>query len=834
VTAGSNAPLCIGATLSLTATFISGATYNWAGPLSFTSAVQNPTIGSVPLTASGIYSVTITVAGCSASSASTVNVIVAPPVPAPTANGNTPICEGQSIFLTASTIASATYSWTGPNSFTAVVQNPTVTPTTTLSAGIYTVTANVGGCTSPEGTVAIVVLPTPAAPSITSNAPVCEGQTLVLNASNVASATYSWSGPNSFTSSVQNPTISPTTSLSAGVYSVNVTVGGCTSIDSTITVVINPIPAAPAATANTPLCTGSTLSLTAATVAGATYSWTGPNTFTSNIQNPTIPGATTLATGVYSVNVTVLGCTGPDGTVAILVTDPATVNAGPNDTICAGAMVITGLTGTMTPGYTITWTSLGTGTFTSPNTLTTDYNMSVADTTAGTVTLILTASGGGCPSVSDTVVYTIKSSPNVFVGPDLNVCKNAVIPLSGVISGVTNTGFWTSSGTGTFNPNNTTLNGIYFPSSADTASSSIQLILESTNNKGCSPDRDTLVVNFLSAPKAAFTFTAACANIPISFNNTTNPLLPSNTYTWNFGDGGTSTVQSPIHTFTLGGTYTVTMIATNIAGCPDTVRQVVTVFIAPVAAFTSSNVCVGAIGVFVDASTVSTGTITTWNWNFGDGGTSTTQNPYYTYTVAGTYSVTLSVVSSNGCPGTTTQVLTVNPKPKADFSMSANPVFADETVQFTDLSTPTGSITAWNWLYGDGNGTNIQNPAYVYDNNGIYTVQLSIIDNGGCVDTIRKEIMVTLLPMLPSAFTPNGDGHNDTLFVKGGPFKSMYFRVYNSWGEVLFESTKQENGWDGTYKGSKVPLGVYVWILDVELYNNDKQIRKTGDITILK
>ncbi len=832
VIAGANSPLCVGATLSLTASNIIGATYSWNGPLSFTSAVQNPTIGGITLTASGIYSVNVTVAGCTGSTG-TVNVLVSPPVAAPVVGSNSPICEGQPLFLTAGTIAGATYNWFGPNSFTSTVQNPTVITTTTLSAGVYSVNANVAGCIGPFGTVTVIVNPTPAAPFPGSNSPICAGQTLSLTTVSVAGATYSWTGPNTFTSNVQNPTISPTSTITSGTYTVNVNVGGCTSPDTTILVTVNPIPSAPTATANTPLCVNSTLSLTANSITGAVYNWTGPNSFTANIQNPTIPNAGTITVGVYSVNITVLGCTGPDGTVSVSVTEPAVVNAGPNDTICAGAMIITGLSGTITSGYIPQWTTLGSGTFTNPNSQTTDYNLSIADTTAGTVTLVLTATGGGCPDVSDTVVYTILSSPSVYAGADLNVCKNAVIPLSGIINGVTNTGFWISSGTGTFSPNSNSLIGTYFPSSSDTASNSIQLILESTNNKGCLPDRDTLVVNFINAPKASFTYTAACANLPIFFNNTSTPSLTALTHSWDFGDASTSTLQNPVHTFTIGGTYTVTLITTNSAGCPDTVRQAVPVFIAPVAKFTYSNVCVGTIGVFSDSSTVSTGSITSWNWNFGDGGTSTIQNPLYTYTLAGTYSVTLNVISSNGCPGTTTNIINVNPKPKADFSMSGNPIFANESVTFSDLSTPTGSIVTWNWQYGDGNGSTVQNPSYIYDNKGFFTVQLAIIDAGGCADTIRKDITVMLLPMLPTAFTPNADSHNDVLYVKGGPFKSMYFRVYNSWGEKLFESTKQEDGWDGNYKGDKVQIGVYVWILDVEMYDG-QQIRKTGDVTILK
>jgi gliding motility-associated-like protein len=835
VTAGSNAPLCIGQTLSLTATSIVGATYTWAGPLSFTSAVQNPTIGSISLAASGVYSVSITVAGCSASSASTVNVVVAPPVPAPTAGGTSPICEGQPIFLTASTIASATYSWTGPNSYTAVVQNPTVTPTTTLSAGVYSVTANVGGCTSPAGTVSIVVNPTPAAPSVTSNAPVCEGQSLFLNATTVAGATYSWSGPNSFTSTSQNNTITPTSSLSAGIYTVNVTVGGCTSVDSTLNVVINPIPTAPTATANTPLCAGTTLSLTAGTVSGATYSWTGPNTFTSNIQNPTITGATTLATGIYSVNVTVLGCTGPDGTVSILVTDPAVVNAGPNGNVCSTAPFVS-LSGTVTPGYTTTWSSLGTGTMNTPNLLNTTYNMSNADTTAGSITFILTASGGGCPDVSDTVVYNILPAANTNAGPNQNVCKNAVIPLSGSITGVTNTGYWTSTGSGTFFADTTASATYYQPSSADTTGNqTIYLILTSTNNGGCLASVDTLIATFINAPTSAFTYSTACATYPVQFTDTSTPTSSLSTFFWDFGDASTNSTQNPVHTYSVGGSYTVTHIATSINGCTDTTRQVVPVYIAPIPAFSYTNACVGTTASFNDLSTVTSGTIVSWNWSFGDGGTATTQNTTHIYTTTASYSVNLSVTSSNGCTTSTTQVVSVNPKPNAEFAMSGNPIFADQTLDLTDQSTPIGTINSWQWAFGDGSSASTQNTSHLYDDKGVFTITLSIIDVNGCADTVAHDVFVTLLPLVPSGFSPNGDGHNDTLFVKGGPFKSFYFRVYNNWGEKIFESTKQEDGWDGTYKGQLAPLGAYAWILDVELYNdNNRKIRKTGDVTIVK
>jgi len=832
VIAGSNSPLCVGATLSLTASNITGAVYNWTGPNSFTSSVQNPTITNVTLLESGTYSVNVTVAGCTGTSG-TVSVLVSPPVAAPTATATSPICEGQDIYLTSSTITGATYNWTGPNSFTAAVQNPTVTPTTTLSAGVYSVQATVAGCTGPYGTVSVTVNPTPAPPTLGANSPICAGQTLSLTATSVPGGTYSWTGPNSFTAATQDSTIMNATTAASGDYSLTVTLGGCTSTVAIISVTVNSTPAAPTATANSPLCVGATINLGASAVGATTYSWTGPNSFTSSVQNPTITNASTLTAGVYSVYATIGSCDGAATTITVNVTDPAVVYAGPNDTICASALILP-LSGTVTPGYNTTWTSLGTGTIANTSSLITTYTMSSNDTISGSVTFVLTSSGGGCANTSDTVTFIVLKGPNVFAGADINVCKNAAIPLNGNITGVTNTGFWTTTGSGTFNPNNTTLNGFYQPSSSDTASTGIQLILESTNNKGCVPARDTINVNFINAPSSAFTFTNACANQPVSFTDISTPVGTVTSYTWNFGDGsGTSNNQNPTYTYTVGNTYTVTLITSNSAGCTDTVQQPVTVFIAPVANFTFSNVCVGTLGTFNDASTVSTGSITNWSWTFGDGGSSTLQNPSHTYTTSGSFTVNLTVVSSNGCTGTITQTVTVNPKPVADFSMSGNPVYSTDVVTFTDLSTPTGSIVGWNWNLGDGTTSTNQNVQYYYDNNGVFTVQLAITDASGCMDTVSKEIIVVLLPQVPTAFTPNGDGHNDFLFVKGGPFQTLYFRVYNNWGQLLFETTDQKVGWDGTYKGEKVQLGVYVWVLDVDMFDGT-HIRKTGDITILK
>ena len=136
-------------------------------------------------------------------------------------------------------------------------------------------------------------------PTPTSNSPVCAGSTINLSTSAVGGATYSWTGPNGFTSSLQSPTIANATAAMAGIYNVTVTTNSCTSAaGSTTPVVVNVIASTPTPTSNSPVCAGSTINLSTTAVGGATYSWTGPNGFTSSLQNPTIANATAAMAGV--------------------------------------------------------------------------------------------------------------------------------------------------------------------------------------------------------------------------------------------------------------------------------------------------------------------------------------------------------------------------------------------------------------------------------------------------------------------------------------------------------------------------------------------------------
>ena len=187
--------------------------------------------------------------------------------------------------------------------------------------------------------VSVTVNGTPATPAVSNNGPVCQGASLSLSTPTVTNASYSWAGPNSFTSASQNPMVSATaTTAMAGDYFVAISVNGCSSASSlATTVVVNPTPATPTASNNGPVCLGDTLSLSTPTVTNASYSWSGPNAFTSSSQNPTVSATATAAmAGTYNVTVTVSGCTSAAGTTT------ATVNS---------ALVVGSVSAIVTPTY---------------------------------------------------------------------------------------------------------------------------------------------------------------------------------------------------------------------------------------------------------------------------------------------------------------------------------------------------------------------------------------------------------------------------------------------------------------------------------------------------
>ena len=215
---------------------------------------------------------------------------------------------------------------------------------------------------------------------------------------------------------------------------------------------------------------------------------------------------------------------------------------------------------------------------------------------------------------------------------------------------------------------------------------------------------------------------------------------------WDFGDGTTSTLQNPLHEFDSMANYTIMLIATNSNGCQDTSIRTILVTPGPIAGFSPHESCSQVPIQFTDETIPNDGPIIRWDWNFGDGGTSTDQDPIHTYATPGFYTVTLIVESVTGCTDTVSEPIQIFPDPVARFTF--NPLICEgQPVQFTDLSIPwADSLVSWHWDFGDFASSTLQNPEHTYSIEGIYAVTLTVVNSHGCEDDTTMMVEVFSSP----------------------------------------------------------------------------------------
>ena len=260
------------------------------------------------------------------------------------------------------------------------------------------------------------------------------------------------------------------------------------------------------------------------------------------------------------------------------------------------------------------------------------------------------------------------------------------------------------------------------------------------------PAQHTVTVS--DAPNAAPTaaFTRSCNNLACTFTDQSSDADGTiKTRAWDFGDGSTSIAQNPSHTYAGGGSKTVTLTVTDDRdkpSAPTTQTFSVAANVAPTASFTSS--CSGLTCTFTNGSSDVDGTIVGRSWTFGDGATSTSNNPSRTYAAAGTYTVGLTVTDDDGATGTITGTVTVtapNRVPTALFGSACTQL----SCSFTDRSTDpdgNGTIVTWNWTFGDGSSSTLRNPTHVYGLKGKFKVKLTVTDNRGASDPVTHTVTV--------------------------------------------------------------------------------------------
>ncbi|MDD4137693.1 MAG: PKD domain-containing protein [Methanoregula sp.] len=290
------------------------------------------------------------------------------------------------------------------------------------------------------------------------------------------------------------------------------------------------------------------------------------------------------------------------------------------------------------------------------------------------------------------------------------------------------------------------------PSHTYTAAGTYTVTLTATNADGSNTKTKTgyiTVSKSTTAPVAAFISNITTGTNPLSIQFVDSSSSSPTAWAWSFGDGGTSSVQNPVHTFTRDGIYTVTLSAVNSAGSSTVSKDAfVTVTVsssAPVASFTSTDTCgISPLTVeFIDSSANSP---TAWAWSFGDGGTSSVQNPSHTYVSAGTYTVTMTATNSGGSSTSTElDMITVElTEPIPSFEANVTEGEPPLVVRFTDTSV--NAPTSWYWYFGDEGTSTEQDPVHEYTDDGIYTVSFTATNSEGSnTTTVSKYINVTAI-----------------------------------------------------------------------------------------
>ncbi len=331
----------------------------------------------------------------------------------------------------------------------------------------------------------------------------------------------------------------------------------------------------------------------------------------------------------------------------------------------------------------------------------------------------------------------------------------------------------------------------------------------------------TRQVTVSAVPEARMAFTSPCVGagtqfIDASFTNGVEIISRG----WDFGDplnpDDTSSMSDPGYTYTQSGTFTVTLIVENANGCVDTNFTDIRVYENPIAGFSSSLGCAGGWTTFTDESQEAEGELTTWLWSFGTGETSGDQNPGYVYTDPGNYPVEMIVTDERGCRDTALNLLTVFPVPLSAFDIVNNYQNIQGQILLENASE---NAVRYEWDFGNGDGSELNSPVVLYDENGTYLIELIAWNDNQCPDTAYMQYEIIFQGLyVPTGFTPDSDDPLLSVWKPVGMNLEEYqVTVINENGNVVFQSNKLDangmpsEGWDGTTNGEKMPTGNYLW-----------------------
>ncbi len=452
--------------------------------------------------------------------------------------------------------------------------------------------------------------------------------------------------------------------------------------------------------------------------------------------------------------------------------------------------------------------------------------------TAGTYTVCSRNSASGCDVCSD-VTVTDPAQIGISVSNDTLICENGTATLVAQGSGGTMfTYYWSEAsmdnqGTQSVNPTAQTTYSVY-----------------AENEFGCTSPTEQVIVNLRDPISGTITADQLiCPGDNASLEATAaDGFGQPYTFTWSTGEVQNGPQGAIVVSPASDETFTVT-ITDNCESTPLVLSTNVSLAPVPDPQFMSDYTELCEPAVFNLTNMTDPNLTDHLTWDISNGDTYTDQENIATSELnAGQYDVTMTVISPDGCVGTTTwdNYFTVFPKPKASFKYSPDPVTMFNTeVNFNNYS---DNAISYNWTFeqGDPATSGLEDPTVVFPDGqtGDYEVMLIVTSPDNCLDTALRVVNVApeVILYAPNTFTPDGDEFNQhwRVYIDGISVNNFELKVYNRWGEIVFESHDPEATWDGTYLGKLIPQGTYIWTIKAADAINDDKYEFKGHVNIIR
>ncbi len=540
--------------------------------------------------------------------------------------------------------------------------------------------------------------------------------------------TYSWNfGDGSSVSTQTSPTHTYT---AAGNYNVVLTATSGQGCDSTLTLPISITSPTVIAGSNESVCPGGTAQLGAAPVVGLTYNWL-PTAGLSNA-NDANPTATPANTTIYTLTVTDgNGCANSAQVTVTVIPFPMADAGNTPASVCLGSGIQIGGVPTGPAGASYAWSSIPTG-FAS-----TAPNPTVSPTVNTTYTVTVTIGSGTTCTDTDDILVIVNTLPTADAGVDQDICPGTSVQI-----GVTPVAGFTYSWTPTAGLSSSTVAN---PIATPTTPTAYTVVITETAT-GCSDDA-VMNVTFNSVPTPLFTVDKTCINQITEFTDASTIVTGTITaWSWDFDDAAaSSTLQNSTHQFSTPGTYQVKLVVTSNFGCKDSVTIPITIDPKPTVDFAFANLCENDVTQFTDGSSIGSGAVNTWRWDFDGLGASSAQNPTFTFPSAGTYDVKLVSGSGVGCLDSITKQVTINPNPTAEAGVDQD-ICSSFSVQIGGSPTSTTPNVSYFWdNFGTLDDNTFSNPTASPTVTTRYS--LTVTENTtGCIDTSSTLIRVNPIP----------------------------------------------------------------------------------------